>query len=137
MCESLFFFQSSKRLFRKQCKELFLTQYSQVRRMKVQKTFSIKIFLKETDFDLTHCVLKFKANLLKTGKRDTLHSLLHQFLFTSNLLSGIFHLCICVIATSREEMLCFLFKREFQHQILNPEPGFTVILNQDKIQITN
>lgn len=81
--------------------------------MKVQKTFSIKIFLKETDFDLTHYVLKFKANLLKTGKHDTLDSLLHQFLFTSNLLSGIFHLCICAIATSRKECYVSFSKGSF------------------------
>lgn len=78
-----------------------------------QNTFSIQIFLKETDFDLAHYVLKLKANLLKTGKHDTLHSLLLlKFLFTSNLLTGIFHFCLCAIATSRAGMLCFLFKRE-------------------------
>lgn len=113
MCENLFFsFLSSKRLFRKQCKELFLTLYSQVRRMLFQNTFSIQFFLKETDFYMTHYVLKFKANVLKTGKHDTLPNLLLQLLFTSNLSVGIFHLCICATATRREEMLCFLFERE-------------------------
>lgn len=61
---------SSTRLFRKQCKELFLALYSQEGRV----IFSLKYFLSpnfsQSHSELTRYVLKFKANPLKTGKHE-------------------------------------------------------------------
>lgn len=98
---------SSKRLFRKQRKELFLALYSQVRRMTLQNTFSIQIFLKETNFDLTHYVLKFKANLLKTGKCE-LYIVCYFFSFCLPLIYLCVYFTFAYVLSPQVERKCYV-----------------------------